>query len=112
MKLEFDSISELEQFLMFSAHIGKAFAVAPVSEPVQRVDPAADFYVAPEAAYHATISAQTEATLAAIPPAQDKIDTQEEDIAKEFATKRKRRTKAEMEAERAAGGPPHSPAGG
>ena len=29
MELKFDSISELEQFLMFSAHIGRAFAQAP-----------------------------------------------------------------------------------
>lgn len=103
MNLQFDSISELEQFLMFSAHIGKAFAVAPreaaATQPVQHVDPAADFYVAPTVETEMTpgqsvahFEAQTainEAHVAATVSANAEI------------AKRKRRTKAEMEAARA-----------
>lgn len=33
MKLEFDNIGELEQFLMFSAHVGRAFQPMPPVEP-------------------------------------------------------------------------------
>jgi hypothetical protein len=119
MKLEFDSITELENFLMFSAHIGKAFAVAP--EPVQRVDAAADFYAAPDnvngntikltdeqvalldAEYQAAIGAPVKATQGEDGPLMADGGAAE-------APKRRRRTKAEIEADKAAEGKTVAPA--
>lgn len=84
MNLQFDSIDELEQFLMFSAHIGKAFTPAPST------DYPADLKTEP-----VTLAEETE-------PA---ATTQGEDgpLLADGGTsaeppKRKRRTKAELQA--------------
>lgn len=95
MELKFDSISELEQFLMFSAHIGRAFAQAPTPVPedeqlstkASRPDdpPVPDADHTPEQRAVALAAMQASAT---------------DEAAQEETPKRKRRTKAEMEAER------------
>lgn len=83
MKFEFDSLSELEQFLMFSAHIGRAFATAPAPEQV---------------AMSANVPSELRTEIDKAPGVAAVIAAQEE---AEKPT-RKRRTKAEIEAERAA----------
>jgi len=95
MNLQFDSINELEQFLMFSAHIGRAFAVAPPDarandEPAVAVDMDGSVYPLAQANDEPVTPAQGEDG-----PLMADGGT---------PTKRKRRTKAEMEAERAAEG--------
>lgn len=105
MELKFDSISELEQFLMFSAHIGRAFAQAPspdktsgmdqptVSDNGGSTEPAAALSVGDQAGNEA--GAEVALTADDAPASTDR-------------PKRTRRTKAEMEAERAAGNAPAS----
>jgi len=103
MNLQFDSIKELEQFLMFSAHIGRAFAVAPQdvaqaalstafpAELRETAPPVSNKFVAPGCEQFAETTATT---------------AQGEDgpLMADGGTpaKRKRRTKAEIEADRAA----------
>jgi len=128
MKLEFDSINELEQFLMFSAHIGRAFATAPTDAGQIAADISLPKLTEEEAAYAAAgypnalppeTQAQLSAMLARNPEGviEPATTAQGEDgpLMADGGTpaKRKRRTKAEIEAERSAAGKvPNVPAAG
>lgn len=123
MNLQFDSIRELEEFLMFTAHIGRAFATAPSAAPMDQAtvsrngassEPVANLSAGDPAGN------ETDAAPAAA-DAASATDTQGEDgalladgAAPAEAPRRKRRTKAEIEAERAAaaGEVPNVPAAG
>lgn len=100
MKLEFDSIGELEQFLMFSAHIGKAFAPAPshLAED-SRKDKAtvSGNGASAESASLSSAGDPADAVADSSVPAEESATTAVID-----KPARKRRTKAEMEAERTA----------
>lgn len=116
MNLQFDSIGELEEFLMFTAHIGRAFATAPSVAPMNQAAVSCN-EASPEPVANlsagASIGNETDAALAATGSASA-TDTQGEDgAAPAEAPQRKRRTKAEIEAERAAaaGEVPSAPAG-
>ena len=103
MNLQFDSIKELEQFLMFSAHIGRAFAVAPPHAPDAAAEDRPGEVTDEVLPGEYTNANDLIATLRA--PA---TTAQGEDgpLMADGGTpaKRKRRTKAEIEAERAAEG--------
>lgn len=88
MNLQFDSIGELEQFLMFAAHIGRAFATAPAAE--HQMD-------------QPTVSENGGSTEPESPPLGDQAGEDTDGAAAATGApsepvKRKRRTKAEMEA--------------
>lgn len=100
MKLKFDSIAELEQFLMFSAHIGSAFQTAPLAggEPAPKVMQVHDeVQVEPASSVTGDLQSVREyaAELANAPTEQEQAEQPAE------KPKRTRRTKAETEAERA-----------
>ena len=101
MELKFDSIKELEQFLMFSAHIGAAFATQTRATGV--APEMAAPYVAPRTDVAEAVAVQKEDTEPSVPIAQGEDGPL---IADGGATvekpKRTRRTKAEVEAARAA----------
>jgi hypothetical protein len=111
MKLEFDSIGELEQFLMFTAHVGKAFQSAPV-EPVKVTSEASSLA---DQSFAASVLAVDDGEQSIAHRAEQ--DARNEEFiaanvaANAEAPKRKRRTKAEIEAERA-GELPNAPADG
>ena len=86
MNLQFDSIGELEQFLMFAAHIGRAFATAPAAE--HQMD-------------QPTVSENGGSTEPESPPLGDQAGEDTDGAAAATGApsepvKRKRRTKAEM----------------
>lgn len=117
MNLQFDSIRELEEFLMFTAHIGRAFATAPSVAPMNQAAVSCN-----------EASSEPVANLSAGDPAGNETDVApvaagsasatdnkgEDGAAPAEAPRRKRRTKAEIEAERAAaaGEVPNVPAAG
>jgi hypothetical protein len=117
MKLEFDSIIELEQFLMFSAHIGKAFAVAP-SQTDQATVSRNGASAEPDAQPLAGDQAGNGAGAETAPTVVDAPATAEQgedgplmaDGGAAEAPKRKRRTKAEIEADKASEGKIAAPA--
>ncbi|HWT34746.1 MAG TPA: hypothetical protein VN289_00610 [Paraburkholderia sp.] len=84
MNLQFDTLQELEQFLMFSAHIGRAFATAPQDTVCNEPLPPADAYVQAAEAMSQSLAGAPEAVE---PPNAAEVP------------KRKRRTKAEIEAD-------------
>lgn len=111
MKLEFDTIGELEQFLMFSAHIGRAFATVPTPSGTGELkhDPRADnvaAHVRETVTDNNGTSSEPAAILSAGTPAGNEAGAAATTTASAPAStdmpKRKRRTKAEMEAERTA----------
>lgn len=94
MELKFDSISELEQFLMFSAHIGRAFAQAPIPAPESEPSPAQ------LAAHDETVAAVDESFTQKQNAINEEFVPETVAAQEEEAPRRKRRTKAEMEADR------------
>jgi hypothetical protein len=97
MKLEFDNLTELEQFLMFSAHIGKQLHVAPQTNVSMHVTRAPDNLATEMAALDRAMSGAIDAG----DGAHDTIEEDDTANQVDIAPKRKRRTKAEIEAERA-----------
>lgn len=117
MNLQFDSIGELEEFLMFTAHIGRAFATAPSAAPMDQATVSRNGASSePVANLSAGDPAGNETDAAPVGAgAASATDNQGEDGgAPAEAPRRKRRTKAEIEAERAAaaGEVPSAPAAG
>lgn len=105
MNLQFDSIQELEEFLMFSAHIGRAFATQPpvgdISPEKIALSPKRDM---PRAELEAMLARNPEGLIE--PALIDHGDISAETIQQNHVElvdkpKRTRRTKAEMEAARA-----------
>lgn len=106
MKLEFDSMDELEHFLIYAAHIGRAFQTAPEYSIEQR-SMMVDHASINSQMDQATVSENGVSTEPASPPAGDLAGNEPDAVgapmpAASEPAKRKRRTKAEMEAERAA----------
>lgn len=110
MNLQFDSIGELEEFLMFTAHIGRAFATAPIDQMALSANVPQEMRDALTEEQAAKIGAGNETDAVPVAAGAASVtDTQGEDGAlladggaSAEAPKRKRRTKAEIEAERAA----------
>lgn len=107
MKIEFDSIVELEQFLMFSAHIGKVFAPAPAQSTA--LD-AFDAQMRAHAEAHRQLVEAPAMELAQSEESRQDAQAEESEEAAVVtvagtaeAPKRKRRTKAEIEAGQHAG---------
>jgi hypothetical protein len=93
MKLEFDSISELEQFLMFSAHIGQAFTARPQAPAPAKMD---------EATVSDNGASSALSALSGGEPAGEDAGADADEVVADTAPKRKRRTKAEIAAGEAA----------
>lgn len=103
MNLQFDNLNELEQFLMFSAHIGRAFMPAPagnspINEGVADVQETVTnngTSTAPNVNLSSGEQAGQDAGAGSVgaEPAETEVNGQGKE-------KRKRRTKAEIEAER------------